>query len=235
MDTNFINIQLTNETQDLYIARRNIFKSIESVVPNLKGRLLDVGCGKMPYREYILRHSGVTEYIGLDIENALAYDNNVKPDVTWDGKDMPFPENNFDCIIGTELLEHCFNPDITIKEIYRVLKPQGIFFFTVPFIWNLHEVPYDAFRYTPFTLKKIFERTGFENISIKAHGGWHTSMAQMIGLWTNRSAMNSRKRVILSKLTKPVIKYLLKKDNKFGHEDFSEGMMVPSLFGTCQK
>ena len=48
--------------------------------------MLDAGCGRMPYKKYILEKSGVTEYVGLDIENAKVYDKNIRPDFTWDGK-----------------------------------------------------------------------------------------------------------------------------------------------------
>ena len=65
---------------------------------------------------------------------------------------MPIKDNSYNTIIATEVLEHCFEPEILLKEIYRVLKPGGLLFFTVPFVWNFHETPYDAYHYTPFAL-----------------------------------------------------------------------------------
>ena len=96
---------------------------------------------------------------------------------------MPFENNQFDSAFGTEVLEHCPYPKAILKEVNRVLKPGGIFFFTVPFIWPLHEVPHDEFRYTPFSLKRLLEESGFEKIELEATGGWHASLAQMLGLW----------------------------------------------------
>jgi SAM-dependent methyltransferase len=77
----------------------------------------------MPYRDHILKNSEVTEYVGLDIETAIAYDVSVQPDFTWDGNVMPFEDNSFDCAYGTEFLEHCPDPEKVLKEVYRVLKP----------------------------------------------------------------------------------------------------------------
>jgi hypothetical protein len=44
----------------------------------MQGRLLDAGCGGMPYRDYIRAGSRITEYVGLDLETA--YDAAVQHD-----------------------------------------------------------------------------------------------------------------------------------------------------------
>ena len=86
------------------------FKALIEALPKLSGKLLDAGCGKMPYREYILENSSVTRYVGLDIETALVYEEDIKPDFYWDGVKMPFGDAEFDCVIATEVLEHCPEP-----------------------------------------------------------------------------------------------------------------------------
>ncbi|MFY0715066.1 class I SAM-dependent methyltransferase [Seonamhaeicola sp. NFXS20] len=230
----FIDIAFDKGNLDRYYIRTSILKALNIVIPQLSGNLLDIGCGKMPYKNYILEHSEVKTYIGLDIENALMYDATIKPDVTWDGKTMPFEKESFDCAFGTEVLEHCPEPEIVLKEVYRVLKPGGIFFFTVPFLWNLHEVPHDEYRYTPFSLQRHLEHVGFNNIEIKATGGWHASMAQMLGLWVRRSDMPNFKRDVLSSLIKPFMSYLIKID-KPELINFKEGQMVTGLYGIAKK
>lgn len=212
----------------------SIFNALKVTIPVLKDNLLDIGCGKMPYREYILKNSRVNNYVGLDIEDALQYDSEIKPDFTWNGKEMPFEDSSFECAFGTEVLEHCPNPEVVLKEVFRILKPNGLFFFTVPFIWNLHEVPNDEYRYTPFSLQRHLEASGFTDIKIKATGGWHASMAQMLGLWVRRSPMSSRKRKVLSCISKPIIKYLIKLD-KPEYVVFKEGQMITGLYGTAKK
>ena len=230
----FINIKLSLKNLDRYYIREAIFSALSKSLINLKGELLDIGCGKMPYKEYILANTNVTGYTGLDIESALQYDKQVKPDYTWDGVTMPFEDASFDCAFGTEVLEHCPQPEIILKEVYRTLKPGGVFFFTVPFLWNLHEVPHDEYRYTPFSLERHLKNSGFTDIRIKATGGWHASMAQMLGLWVMRSPMTSRKRQLLAKLLKPIIKYLIKIDNPEAVQ-FKEGQMITGLYGLVKK
>ena len=230
----FTKLKITKNNLDVYQIRVKIFNFIKSSLSLFSGKILDVGCGKMPYKKYILENSKVTEYIGLDIDNALIYDKKIKPDYTWDGTRMPFENNTFESAFGTEVLEHCPNPEIILKEIYRVLKPGGVFLFTVPFLWNLHEVPHDEYRYTPFSLERHLKNSGFRDVTIKATGGWHASMAQMLGLWVRRSPMRHIKRQLLSWLVKPAIKYLITLD-KPEKVQFKNGQMITGLSGFVKK
>ena len=45
---------------------------------------------------------------------------------------IPFNDNYFDIIISSEVLEHTPDPILAIKELYRVLKPNGICIITTP-------------------------------------------------------------------------------------------------------
>ena len=234
MRDQFTDIELNRKTLDRFYIRSSIFEALKAALPSLSGKLLDAGCGKMPYRRYILENSSVTEYVGLDIESALVYEEDVKPDFYWDGVQMPFENEQFDSVIATEVLEHCPDPEVILKEINRVLKPGGYFFFTVPFLWNLHEVPHDEYRYTPFALERHLKNSGFSEIEIKATGGWHASMAQMLGLWVRRSPMTDRKRKLLSRILLPVVRKLIKKDNAKNVE-FKEGQMITGLTGLVKK
>lgn len=231
---NFITVPFTSRNLDRYIARTSILRALRESLPHLNGRLLDAGCGKMPYREFVLKKSNVKEYVGLDIETAKVYDKDIKPDFTWDGKIMPFEQGSFDCAFATEVLEHCPQPEVFLKEVHRVLRPGGVFFFTVPFLWNLHEIPNDEYRYTPFSLERHLVHSGFVKVSIKATGGWHASMAQMLGLWVRRGPMSRFVKTILSLLVMPLIYFLYKKDSRTSVK-FKEGVMITGLYGIATK
>ncbi len=234
MNNQFVDIKLNHANLDRYVIRTAIFEAIKNNLSDFSGKILDVGCGKMPYKEYILKNSAVNKYVGLDIETAIIYDENCSPDLLWDGNNMPLEENSFDCAFATEVLEHCPEPEVVLKEVFRVLKPGGSFFFTVPFLWNLHEVPYDEYRYTPFSLERHLKNSGFSTIELKATGGWHASMAQMLGLWVRRSPMKEKKRKYLSYIIKPIIKYLIKLD-KPNNVVFKEGQMITGISGLVKK
>jgi len=234
MPDNFVNIELAKNNLDRYVIRTAILKAIRSTLGKFKGELLDLGCGKMPYRKLVLEESAVEKYVGLDIENALEYDSEVQPDFTWDGITMPFANNKFETVFATEVLEHCPEPKIILGEVNRVLKSGGVFFFTVPFLWPLHEVPHDEFRYTPFSLQRLLAENEFENIEINATGGWHAAMAQMLGLWVARSPMGRLKRKVLASMLKPIIGYLSKVD-QYATVDFNESQMITGLYGVAYK
>jgi SAM-dependent methyltransferase len=231
---NFTEVKFTSTNLDRFIVRKALMGAVTSFLPQFQGKLLDAGCGKMPYKKYILANTTVTEYIGLDVENAKVYDSAVQPDFTWNGKVMPFGNEVFESAFATEVLEHCPEPEVFLKEIYRVLKPGGGFFFTVPFLWNLHEVPHDEYRYTPFALERHLRNAGFGDININALGGWHASMAQMLGLWVRRAPLNRVVRKLLSFLLMPFIYFLHRKDKELKIQ-FKEGTMVTGLFGVARK
>jgi SAM-dependent methyltransferase len=179
---NFTEIKLNTENFHLYTVRKSILSAINCNLVFLKGNLLDVGCGIMPYKEIIKKNKNIINYTGMDLENA-SYHGQVPPDLFWDGQIIPVEESNFDSIIATEFLEHYHDTKSILLEMNRVLKPEGFIFGTVPFIWNLHETPYDEYRFTPYSLEKHLEQAGFKNIKIQALGGSNMALAQLFCLW----------------------------------------------------
>jgi len=121
-----------------------------------------------------------------------------------------------------------------LKEIHRVLKPKGLVFFTVPFLWPLHEVPYDQYRYTPFSLNRHLAASGFIDIDLKPMGGWDASLGQMLGLWVQRRPLNKWIRGGLLFLFWPIV-WLLHKTDLRTSTKFKEGTMITGLSGTTRK
>jgi SAM-dependent methyltransferase len=123
-----------------------------------------------------------------------------------------------DSALLTEVLEHCPDPEIVLREVCRVLRPGGFLFLTVPFIWPIHDVPNDEFRYTPFSLVRLLESAGFANPFIEATGGRHAMLAVTLGLWVRRRELTSRIHVVtktvLSVLLWPIIWLLMKIDQR---------------------
>jgi SAM-dependent methyltransferase len=228
----FVNISLEDGFPDLYLIRSSIRDFLLKEKPNLNGRFLDFGCGEMPYRKMLTEGSAIKEYIGLDLEAATAKRIN-KPDLTWDGITIPLPDSSIDCAMATEVFEHCSDPELVMKEIQRVLKPNGFLLFTVPFLWPLHEVPYDEYRYTPFSLERHFKKSGFSETQIHALGGWNAAMAQMLGLWLRRAPMPEGKRKRLKFFLMPFYRYLVKRNLPV--QGFSESTMITGLCGKAIK
>jgi SAM-dependent methyltransferase len=231
----YTDIRLDKDYLELYSVRTAIFDAIKSNLSKFKGVVVDLGCGIMPYKEYITQSNVGIEYVGIDFEKpAGAEYEMVKPDLFWDGISIPLEDSSVDTILATELLEHCANPDIILKEAFRVLRPGGHIFFTVPFIWNIHLVPYDEYRYTPFALQRLLTNSGFIDIDLKALGLWDASLAQMLGIWYKNRP--SRFMKSFSFLLIWIIKFLLKKDKWFDKTKiYSEGVMLTGVSGTARK
>jgi SAM-dependent methyltransferase len=212
-----------------YRLRRDIRDALTAQLPNFCGTLLDVGCGQMPYRSLLTSPpSRVVRYVGLDIEGSL----HGRPDLEFDGHHIPLEDHSMDTVLATEVLEHCPEPGQLLVEIRRVLKPGGLFFFTVPFFWPLHEVPFDFFRYTPYAMQHLLEQAGFSEIQIRAHAGWDASLAQMLGLWLNYRGMRPWKRRALSRLFQPLVILLNRLDEPPAAP--GESIMLTGLSGTAR-
>jgi SAM-dependent methyltransferase len=139
-----------------------------------KGRLLDLGCGNKPYKEWY--DPQTTTNTGCDAVQSTQQ----LVDTVCLATALPYKNNEFDTIFSTQVFEHVYDHHGMIKEAYRVLKPGGHIVLTVPFTWELHEEPYDFFRISKHGLKELFEEAGFEIIYIKANGGKWAALFQMM-------------------------------------------------------
>lgn len=129
--------------------------------------ILDAGAGDCKYRKYF-NHA---KYISTDFD--FIFDEKQKNihDFICDLHNMPKPDNYFDSIICTQVLEHVEYPQKVVNEFYRVLKPNGKLFLTAPQGWGLHGEPYHFFNFTKYGLDSIFKNAGLEIIFIKPRGG----------------------------------------------------------------
>lgn len=230
--THFVQPELIHTGYATYAIRNSLIKAVSELKGKINGRVLDIGCGIMPYREFLLDSGNITDYIGLDIEIS-EYHNKNTADMFWNGEKIPLDNESCDWVIATEFLEHYHDIELILREVHRVLKKGGTFFFTVPCIWPLHEVPYDEHRFTPFSLEKYFQRIGFSNIEIKALGGINRSLAIMYGIWLDNSGMKGFKKRFYQIIFKPLFKILIKKDNS--NVEFVNGEMPSGLYGFITK
>jgi SAM-dependent methyltransferase len=214
---------------DTFGVRRGIVDSLTHALPNFHGKVLDVGCGYMPYKPLIMSApSQANAYIGMD----LAGNHYQPPDLIWDGNTIPLEDGTINTAFATEVLEHCADPARIVSEIFRVLAPDGFFFFTVPFLWPLHEIPHDHFRYTPFSLERLLQNAGFRDSTVKAHGGWDASLAQMLGLWVKRRPMPWWARGLAVVAAAPLVYVLSRRD---APKDFTQSVMITGLSGVAFK
>ena len=125
------------------------------------------GCLKMELLDVFNENN---EYLGYSVERSKIHEDNLWHHhvsawiMNYDGKVLPFKDCSFDNVFSSEVIEHIDNLDEILDEINRVLKPNGKFMLTTPFVWNENEVPFDYARYNSYGLEKILNRHGFSVI-----------------------------------------------------------------------
>lgn len=108
-------------------------KNLEELIGYFQGSVLDVGCGD-GYGMELLKRQGLT-IEGLDISPsrvALARERGLTV-VQAPQEEMPFKDKQFDTLLSSHTLEHCYDVDKALKEYVRVSK-RGILI-----------VPYDEY------------------------------------------------------------------------------------------
>ena len=132
----------------------------------VRGRVLDVGCGDMPFRSML---PADTAYVGIDVALAEDFGMAKHPDIqNFDGRSIPFANESFDCVLCTEVLEHAQDPEFLLAEMRRVLRKGGLFIATVPFAARVHHAPHDYHRFTCFRLEEML--SDFDTVIIEERG-----------------------------------------------------------------
>jgi len=142
--------------------------------------ILDIGAGTCPYRKYFshcnYKAHDFKKYQGVMLGNTTEYG---EIDYESDIVSIPVPDESFDYILCTEVLEHVPEPIKAIEEMSRILKPGGKMILTAPLGSGLHQLPYHYYGgYTPEWYKLMAERYNLNLIEIVPNGGYFRLLAQ---------------------------------------------------------
>jgi SAM-dependent methyltransferase len=157
------------------IGRWYVTRFVQQVAQMLPtgSRVLDAGAGECAYKKVFTQ----SRYVSVDLavgEPSWNYHNLSCIGVL---DRLPFKDESFDAVLCTQTLEHLEWPRECVREFFRVLKPGGRLFLTVPMTHAEHQAPYDFFRYTSFGIKSICRDAGFAKSEITPFGGMFTRMA----------------------------------------------------------
>lgn len=140
-------------------------------------KVLDIGAGGCPHREKFNHCEYFTQDFvqlsDLQIQNQAGYG---EIDFVSDILDIPVPDESYDVILCTEVIEHIPDPISAIKEISRILKPGGTLLITAPLQSGLHQEPYHFYGgYTKYWYQKFLIENDFTDLSIEPNGSLHTT------------------------------------------------------------
>lgn len=132
------------------------------------GLLLDLGCGKVPF------HEAYRDYISDNVcaDWPSSTHGNQHVDIFCDlSRTLPFADSTFDTILSSDVVEHLPDPELAFAEMSRLLKPGGILLLNTPFLYMLHEVPHDYYRFTRYAIQRLLNITGMELVQLEEIGG----------------------------------------------------------------
>ena len=159
----------------------------ENVLPSIinfsKGIVVDIGCGYRQVEDAIRSNNSHTNYIGLDYPETGINLYEIKPDIYGDARYLPFKQASVDTILFLEVMEHLTAPERAIKEISQILKPKGYLLLSVPFLYPVHDVPFDFHRFTYFGIHHILEKNGLRVLKSERHGNFIDTAAVNLNMF----------------------------------------------------
>lgn len=138
--------------------------------------VLDAGAGEGQYVGYFLHN----RYVGVDLGVGDAHWNYGLLDAVADLRALPFPDDTFAGVLNVVTLEHVTDPEQVVREMARVLAPQGRLLLIVPHEWEVHQHPHDYFRYTRFGCELLLSRAGLTIESISPVGGYFRLLSRRL-------------------------------------------------------
>ncbi len=124
----------------------NLFFTLRTDVFNKKTDILHISPNK-EIANFLCAHKNINHVVGtIEPERYQEY-NPVYTDI----QKMDFPDNHFDVVICCHVIEHVDDDKLAMKEIYRVLKPNGFAVLQVPLALNLEKTLEDP---TAITMKQ---------------------------------------------------------------------------------
>ena len=144
-------------------AKANMIKFQKLIYNDLK--VLDFGCGG----GFLLNEfdAKIKKY-GVEV-NQIARCEAINKGIKCYKTSKDLPSNFFDLIISDNALEHCDNPYLEIKELYRALKKNGKICLVVPLDslnskYNENDINFHLYSWSPMNLGNILKANNFKVI-----------------------------------------------------------------------
>lgn len=164
-------MSIPRRTQSDFYLLKTLRDEICIQAKNLKNgsahRIVDFGCGSMPYATIF--RPFCDEYIGCDLVGSNA------PVEFLPGGRVPLENACADRVVSFQVLEHVHDVPWYFSEITRMLQADGVLILSTHGTWPYHPHPQDFWRWTRTGLVLELERNGFHVETIKSivgPGAW---------------------------------------------------------------
>ena len=185
------------------VRRQRLDRDLADAAALIRGRVLEIGCGRLGRRGRFQMPAGVDRLVLVDRDPARA------PDVCADIVALPIASGAFDVIVCLEVLEYVWQPAAALTEIARVLKPDGTLLLSTPFMHRADAAD-DYWRLTEAALRRLLRESGFEVVRCVPQGGALAVAANVLRYAV--SVQTSAVRRALSVLLRPFFAVLRRAD-----------------------
>ena len=138
--------------QQLHHIRGAELATILGLIPE-RARVLEVGGGTGEQARLLVEQG--FEVASVEVETSDYSDSRVFDVIDYDGSTLPFPNNTFDVVFSSNMLEHVTNLASIYREMDRVLLCHGFAIHIMPTHWW---AVWTRICHYPFLVKRLIER-----------------------------------------------------------------------------
>jgi len=143
-------------------AERNNLKNIMSYLEPIKdSTFLDMGCGNGTITCELANMIGTNNIYGIEIwgeRTKIAESKGIVVKQCDLNKRFQFDNEFFDVVCSNQVIEHLYDTDNFISEIYRILKPNGYAVISTENLSSWHNVSSLFFGWQPFSLTNVSQK-----------------------------------------------------------------------------
>jgi SAM-dependent methyltransferase len=172
-------------TKNLTVRENWLERTLASIPTG--GRILDAGAGELQYKRFCSHLDYVSQdfaqYDGQGDQSGIQMGtwDQSRLDIISDITQIPEPDGSFDAIMCIEVLEHVPYPVDALRELVRLLKPNGYLIVTSPFSALTHFAPYFyQTGYSRHFYEYWFDKFGLAIVDMQWNGNYFESLAQEI-------------------------------------------------------
>lgn len=147
-----------------------IERIVKKVSPHsVDGNIVLIGAGFEPVFQRVLGSRHDVMRVGLTSRGEV--------DVFGDVCNLPLADDSADLVLSSSVMEHVYDPEAAVQEMYRIVKPGGQVYAEIPFMRAYHMEPIDYQRYTISGIEELFKRHGFELVDKGVCSGPFTAIS----------------------------------------------------------